>query len=662
MTYEGFLSVGGIEVVNTERARGYATSAGCPSYVVSADVCEGLQDALASETYTHDNISSAPWYDRSLADLSSRFYGAVGLTITGVTDSTRSFSRTEGVTNGGTNGRSRKGMRSLRVTATLLADGDDALDYGAQWMSSVFDGGCGQHDDACGMTDAEFFAACPAPLGTVPDFTAWAEDRRNLIPNPAFHQNTVGWSAAAGGAAAATIVRASTIPDGSVPGLNTPGPGYARLTYTTAGTWFRAAANSEAVTAGEEYTLSGWVRGAPTATNLRLILQWKTSAGALVTEVSGAATLGSTFSRVSFTAVAPAGAAYATVQFGRTSALVGDFLDLTGVLFEKSPTVKDYFDGATPPSSNRVIQHRYSWVGSVDASPSIQESRTPIDRPQTLDEYIFQVDALRRYVHDVAISGPITVSDLHFEGDFVGRTVEFTISSERAWVYGKTKMLTLAPSLPTVMEDTPFNRVQYPSAELGSGSVVIATNLSTNPSVEVNDTGWAGSFSTISGTSPSAFLTGGRTTELAAVGTASYRRRLLGDGGTTAVTAAVCDMIAYQDVAIPAGTGRRVSLNMWAAALILAGTSPNTVIQSLNLRYLFLTSGGSAIGATTVFGTAAAGDMGGNAYSLTGLSVPDTAAFVRVSVAVRATWTSSATAGQNSDIRLFADALQVSIP
>lgn len=654
MTYEGFLSVGGVEVVNTERARGYATSAGCPSYVVSADVCEGLRDALASEPYIQDNIATAPWYDRSLADLSGRFYGAVGLTIAGVTDSTRTFSRTEGVTNGGTNGRPRKGMRSLRVTATLLADGDDALDYGAQWMSSVFDGGCGQHADACAMTDAEFLAACPPPLGTVPDFTAWAETRRNLLPNPAFRQNTTTWSAASGGGATATIARQIALPD-----LGIPVDYYARLTYTAAGTWFRAAANTAPVTPGQEYTLSGWLRGAPTAGNFRLFIQWKTAGNSLIEEVSSPnVNLGSAFSRASFTAVAPANAAYATVQYGRSSAAVGDFFDLAGAVFEQSATLQDYFDGESPASSNSIVQHRYSWAGTADASSSIQESRNPYDRPQTLDEYIFQVDALRRYVHDIAISGPITVSELHFEGDFVGRTVEFTISSERAWVYGKMKQLTLAPSLPTVMEDTPFNRIPYPSAELGSGSVVIAKNLADNPSVETNATNWSTTATTVTGSSPTPYLTGARSTELAAVGTASYRARILGNGSTAASGGAF--LFAHNDVALPAGTGRRVSLNMWAACLIAAGGS-GTAIQSLQMRYDFL-NGGSSIGGAVVFGTAAAGELGGNAYSITGVAVPAAATAVRVSAVARVDWVSSATSGLNSDIRLYADALTVSVP
>lgn len=447
MTYEGYLSVGGVEVVNTERTRGYLETSDCPSHVVTAEVCEGLEFALASEPYIYANIATAPWYDRSLPSLSSRFFGVVGLKIEGVTDSTRSFSRTEGVTNGGTNGRPRKGMRSLRVTATLLADGDDALDYGAQWMSAVFDGGCGTHGDSCGMTDAEFLAACP---------------------------------------------------------------------------------------------------------------------------------------------------------------------------------------------------------------PEKPES-------MLVEDYILLIDTYRRFLHDVAITGPITVEELGFDDRLVGRRVEFTISSERAWVYGKIKQLTLAPSLPTVMEDTPFNRVPYPSAELGAGVVTIATNLSTNPSVETNDTGWTGSATAVSGASPAAFVTGARTTEIAAVGNASYRRRLLGDGGTTPVSGAVASISARQDVAIPAGTNRRISINLWTACLILAGTGAGTAIQSLGVTYQFL-NGAATIGSATVIGMATPAEYAGNAFSLSGIAVPAAATAVRVAAIAQVVWSSSATSGQNSDIRLFADALQVSVP
>lgn len=657
MVYEGYLRVGGVEVVNTERARGYTRTSPCPVWWIDdAVACPGLAEAVGDQPYTYENISEAPWYDRSLAALSSRFYGVVGLRIDGFSDSTRATSRTEGVTPGGSLGATRKGMRDVRVRATLIAEGLDALDYGSEWMSSAFDGGCGVHSSGCGLMDADVLTACPPARGEVPDFTDWAETRRNLIANPAFRADVSNWTAAAGGGAAATIVRQV-----AQPGLGIPTENYARLTYTASGTWFRAAATTGAVTPGQEYTLSGWMRGAPAGVPVRLFIQWRTTGGSLIEEVSSAnVNLGSSFSRASFTAVAPANAAYATIQYGRASGQIGDFFDLAGALFEKSATLQNYFDGETPATSNPVVQQRHSWVGTADASSSIEESRYSFTRPRTPEEYALIVNALRRYVHDIAVtSGPITVATYKSKtGNFYSREVEFTITSERAWVYGMTKELTLAPSLPTVMEDTPYNRIPYPSAELGAGSIVIAKNLADNPSVEVNATNWSTTATVVSGSSPTPYLTGARSTELAAVGLASYRARILGNGSTLVSGGAF--LFAHNDVALPAGTGRRISLNMWAACLIAAGGS-GTAIQSLQVRYDFL-NGGSSIGGAVVFGTAAAGELGGNAYSITGVAVPAAATAVRVSAVARVDWASSATGGQNSDIRLYADALTVSVP
>lgn len=658
MTYEGFLRIGGVDVVNTERIRGYLATLDCPRGIIKTDPCEGLAEAVGDEDYTYDDISLAPWYDVSLPEVSSRFYGVVGLDLIGMTDSTRTASLTEGIDPGGVIGGKRKGMRSVIVQAMMFAKGRDALDYGDSWLNSVFDGTCSTHGTACGTTDAEFFTECPPVPSTVPDFTPWVEVRRNLIPNPGFRGNTVEWSAAAGGGATATVVRnVGTDP-------NVPLGAYGRFTLTATGTWFRAAINSAAVAPGQTYTLSGWMRGAPTGV-IRLFIQWRTSGGSLINEsVSENIAMGSSFNRVSYTTVAPANAAYATLQFGRASGAVGDFFDVAATMFEATDSLGEYFDGSSGLSIEPEVETRHSWVGLANSSSSIEETRNPIERPQTPEEYAAVINARRRFMHNVAVtSGPTQVRLVRIpDTDIYGKIVEWTLTSERPWLYGLPRTVTLNPTLPTVAEDTPFNRITHPSAELGSGNVTISTNLSPNPSVETSDTGWAGQFTSISGTSPSAFLTSARSTEVAAVGSASFRRRLLGNNGTTAVTAAVSDIVAYQDIDIPAGTDRRISLNLWTACLITAGQSPNTILQGLTVRYLFLNSGGTGIGTTTVFGTAATSDFGGNAYSLTGLAVPSTAVAVRVSAAARVTWSSLATAGQNSDIRLYVDALQVSVP
>lgn len=187
MAYEGWLSFGGNEVVNSERLRGYAETSDCPPNWFRGDRCKSLADALSDDPYSYANIPLAPWYDPSLADVSSRFMGVQGLSIQGLDDSTRSASSTEGIDDGGTLGRTRKGMRNARVRASLIAQGRDALEYGVSWVNAALDpGACGQHGSRCGTTDLEYFADCPPERVDVDDFTEWEEAARNLVTNPSF--------------------------------------------------------------------------------------------------------------------------------------------------------------------------------------------------------------------------------------------------------------------------------------------------------------------------------------------------------------------------------------------------------------------------------------------------------------------------------------------
>lgn len=184
MVYRGFLRIGGVDVVNTERARGYMRTADCPSWMIKDDVEPSINQALFEEPWVFENIALAPWFDQSLPDVSSRFFGVYGVELGGIGNSTREASITEGVGPGGVIGRSRKGVKQTRVRATLLARGDDALDYGKSWLNSVFDGACSQHGNGCGTTDMEFFAAVPPERGQVPDFTAWEPIATDVVVNP----------------------------------------------------------------------------------------------------------------------------------------------------------------------------------------------------------------------------------------------------------------------------------------------------------------------------------------------------------------------------------------------------------------------------------------------------------------------------------------------
>jgi hypothetical protein len=108
------------------------------------------------------DITLAPWYDPTLADVSSRFYGVYGLKFDNVYDSTRTVAVTQNSGEGGTIGAYRKGTPIVTVSATLIAKGSDAMEYGRAWLEQVLElAGCAQDED-CGKAEVHFFSTIPA--------------------------------------------------------------------------------------------------------------------------------------------------------------------------------------------------------------------------------------------------------------------------------------------------------------------------------------------------------------------------------------------------------------------------------------------------------------------------------------------------------------------
>jgi hypothetical protein len=111
--------------------------------------------------YTSGNISDAPWYDADV-EASQRFYGVYIITIENLNSSTRTASVTEGILDGGAVGLVRHATREVRTRALLVAEGDDALEYGLAWLSSALaTDDCSTHGSTCGAADLSFFAYCP---------------------------------------------------------------------------------------------------------------------------------------------------------------------------------------------------------------------------------------------------------------------------------------------------------------------------------------------------------------------------------------------------------------------------------------------------------------------------------------------------------------------
>lgn len=210
MAYQGYLSLGGNEVVNNSRAKGYVATADCAAPWLVGPSCDGLAAALGDSEYTYGEIRSAPWYDPDIDDISTRFLGVYAVSIEGLNDSTKTASMTEGIADGGRLGRSRRTSRSVRVRAVLSARGQDALEYGKSWLDSVLDGrACSDSAGlACGVGDVQFFSTCPPERTDVYEYTPWSVAATNVFTSPGFDDPSVipvgayqadDWSLTSGG-------------------------------------------------------------------------------------------------------------------------------------------------------------------------------------------------------------------------------------------------------------------------------------------------------------------------------------------------------------------------------------------------------------------------------------------------------------------------------
>lgn len=649
MVYPGFLRIGGTEVVNTERARGYAETADCPKWMVQELPCESLQDALGDQPYNYPNIALAPWYDLSLPDVSGRFYGVVGLGFKNLLDSSRSASLTEGTAPGGTIGRSRKGAKQPRVRATLLARGDDAMEYGLSWLNSAFDGICSSHGESCGTTDMEFLVDCPPPRGTMPDFTAWEPVRTNLAVNPKPPSiPAAGWTG---------------------PGVPSIGPyGYTVTNGSTTTPYIFSTPSAVGAVLGRVYAFRALVRCAPasgSAVTSMTIRPHKNTGNIYYVPAGGVISIPAdgvqreVFFYWKATVDIPAGEQFNLSAVGNGTGLATTTISMDDVLIEDVGTdipevpPQAFFYGETP-DPDALTQYR--WTGATDASTSVMEVRQEIERPETDAEYFPVVDGYRRFMHDVAvISGPLVVEQrTSTDGEFRVMTVEWTVGAERPWIYSLTRPVELPITPTTVLQDTPYNLVPRPSAELPNGTVVVATNYSLNPSLETNATGWSAVAAAVTGTDPTSRVTSGRVTgELQAVGSSSFRARLLGDGAAASGRARIQVLQTVDVSSRPASS--RVSATIWGALLNIG---PATPLYSLVGTLTWLTAADAPVGSPVTL-TPGSGGLSGNLFTAKSLVVPATATKARITLTSEFDWTSGTT---NSDVRMYADALAVTVP
>ena len=183
--WNGYLRLGGNEIVNTPRVVALASSLGLP-LGIECDECPGLADmagAVYGDAEAFGDVTTAPWYDAN-DPASEDFIGFVGLKIRDALDSTREAPVFQRLGDGGVLGRERHRTREVRVTGLLIGRDRLSIDYGMSWVSSALGrNSCGQHGMTCGLADLEWLADCPAAQGaeTDPDYAAAVAPLRRFV-------------------------------------------------------------------------------------------------------------------------------------------------------------------------------------------------------------------------------------------------------------------------------------------------------------------------------------------------------------------------------------------------------------------------------------------------------------------------------------------------
>lgn len=286
----------------------------------------------------------------------------------------------------------------------------------------------------------------------------------------------------------------------------------------------------------------------------------------------------------------------------------------------------------------------------------------PNPDPDNIDEDTYEkdyVDPLARMLHGVSrVSGPNVVETFRRD-DVHAYLVEFVVAANSPFVYSLPRVMDTPPVVPETVQDVVRNLVPYPSAELPGDPVVVATNYSTNPSVETDATDWAGTVATISGSNPASYFTTGRSTDISAAGDASFRGRILGNGVTAVSGSARIQL--YQDINLALVLANaRVSVTIWGAAIILGGAGASN-IDSLTARIDWYNNTATLID-TTPLGAADPAEYDGRVFSVQSEEIPATAVAARIIVQAEVDWGSSGTPSNNSDIRIYADALALTVP
>lgn len=159
MGYEGYLTVGGNEVVNTSRAHAAAAALGIG---LGCDRCPDFSRELGQRYRAPDDPDyPAPWYDPAYPE-SAGFGGIIGLETEGLSGSPMSNVPTPLLRGGSLPSPPRMEQREIAWTVQLVAVDECSLSYGMSWLAAALRGSpC---NSGCEGQTACVLACCPTSL------------------------------------------------------------------------------------------------------------------------------------------------------------------------------------------------------------------------------------------------------------------------------------------------------------------------------------------------------------------------------------------------------------------------------------------------------------------------------------------------------------------
>jgi len=158
--FDGYLALGGTEIINSERLKAYVAHV-LPTLPLSSSCCDcdTLAEFLGDAPYTSPLQDEPPWWSPFRTE-SSDFLGVLPLSLEGFDNSTREVGIVQTTGDGSVAGRPRLGSREMRATALLVATTEKGLDLGMSWLRDALAGsGCAEGD--CSGDDLCYLAACP---------------------------------------------------------------------------------------------------------------------------------------------------------------------------------------------------------------------------------------------------------------------------------------------------------------------------------------------------------------------------------------------------------------------------------------------------------------------------------------------------------------------